>query len=127
MPLPIFLVEDNPLIRENLIPAMEDLVDAMFVGTAASESEAIAWLESNDALWSLAVVDLFLAEGSGLGVVRWCRNRRAGQRVVILTNYATAEIARQAVELGADAVFDKSTQLDAFFDYCVQQHKASRN
>lgn len=121
MSLQVFLVEDNPLIRENLALAMEELVNATLVGTAVSELDATAWLTTNGALWSLAVVDLFLAQGSGLGVVRSCRNRRAEQRVVVLSNYATAEIGRQAKQLGADAVFDKSTELDAFFEFCQQQ------
>ena len=39
----------------------------------------------------------------------------------MLTNYATDEIRRQALLLGADAVFDKSAELDDLFDYCVAQ------
>lgn len=122
--LPTFLVEDNTLIRDNLISAMEQLVDATFVGSAAGETEAKAWLQANEQRWFLAIVDLFLEEGTGLGVVASCQNRRPDQRVVILTNYATAAIARRALNLGADAVFDKSTELDAFLEFCLQ-HRAS--
>lgn len=122
--LSTFLVEDNPLIQTSLILAMEELVGASFVGVAATEAEAIAWLDTHDGHWNLAVVDLFLGEGSGLGVVKRCRDRRPDQRLVVLTNYANAEIARKALALGADALFDKSTDLDAFFDFCMK-HKAA--
>ena len=106
------------MIRDTLIPAMEELVQAKFVGTATSEDAAIAWLETHETVWQLAVVDLFLEQGSGLGVVRWCRNRRADQRVVVLTNYATVAAVNSAIALGADAVFDKSTEIDQFLEFC---------
>ena len=118
MAVHIFLVEDNPIIRDNLIPTLEDLVDAKVLGSAESEAEATAWLDAHAHEWQLAVVDMFLRQGSGLGVLRRCRQRLAHQRVVVLSNYATAEMRRRSLDLGADAVFDKSNELDAFIDYC---------
>lgn len=34
---------------------------------------------------------------------------------------ATPEVRRRVAELGADAVFDKTTELDALFAYCAEQ------
>ena len=118
MSLLTFIVEDNPMIRENLIPTLEDLANAEVAGFAESEAEAINWLVSHRDDWHLAVVDLFLKQGSGLGVLAACRQRGEQQRVVVLSNYATAEMRNRCAELGADAVFDKSNELDAFFDFC---------
>jgi len=112
-----FLVEDNSRIRDNLIPTLEDLTSARVLGFAETEADAVAWLTSHDGQWNLAVVDLFLKEGSGLGVLEGCKQRQSHQRVVLLTNYATPEIRRQAMALGADAVFDKSTELGELFEY----------
>ncbi|MDM0071735.1 response regulator [Variovorax sp. J31P207] len=75
MTISVFLVEDNPQIRANLIPALEDMGCATVVGTAESEGEAIGWLAHHKGLWDLAVVDFFLKEGTGVGVVRWCKGR----------------------------------------------------
>jgi len=118
MALNTFLVEDNRTIRDNLIPALEDLVGARVVGVAETETDAVAWLTSHSTEWQLLIVDLFLKEGSGLGVLRRCRERRPQQRAVVLSNYINADIRARCVALGADAVFDKSKELDAFFDYC---------
>jgi len=119
-----YLIEDNLTIRENLIPAMEDLADVQVVGVAGSEREACAWLTGHAADWDLVVVDLFLSEGSGLGVVRACRGRRSDQLVIVLTNYATPDIRRRCLAAGADAIFDKSNELEAFFAYCMQARQA---
>lgn len=121
MPLITYLVEDNQTILDNLIETLEEIASVKVVGHAATEAEATRWLLVNDGHWHLAVVDLFLQEGSGLGVLAGCRQREPYQKVVVLTNYATDDVRRRAMELGADAVFDKSNQLDEFFGYCVAE------
>lgn len=118
MALITFLVEDNLTIRENLIPALEDLADASVVGFAETETEASEWLAAHSTEWHLAIVDLFLREGSGLGVLSSCRVRLPHQKVVVLSNYATEDIRERCLRMGADAVFDKSTELEALIDYC---------
>jgi two-component system, OmpR family, response regulator len=117
----VFLVEDNEKIRENLIPALTDLGASTVMAVAQSESEAIAWLAEHKGRWDLAVVDLYLTEGSGLGVVEWCKGREPRQRVVVLTNYATDHIREACLSAGADAVFDKSTELEEFFEFCLDR------
>ncbi len=121
MALITYLAEDNQIIRENLIDALEEIAHVKVVAHAATQAEASRWLTLHDGTWHLAIVDLFLQEGSGLGVLAGCRHREPYQKVVVLTNYATPEIRRRSAELGADAVFDKTTELDALFAYCVEQ------
>jgi DNA-binding NarL/FixJ family response regulator len=118
MALITFLVEDNKTIRDNLVPALEDLVNGRVVGFAETESDALAWLAAHPDGWQLLIVDLFLKEGSGLGVLGGCKERKPSQRVVVLSNYVTADIRARCTALGADAVFDKSRDLDAFIEYC---------
>ncbi|MDN8618936.1 response regulator [Variovorax ginsengisoli] len=119
--LSVFLVEDNQKIRDHLIPALADLGSASVIAIAQSEREAIAWLAHHKGKWDLAVVDLFLEEGNGLGVVDWCRGREPHQRVAVLTNYATQAMRKACLEAGADAFFDKSTELEAFFEFCLDR------
>lgn len=118
MVLSTYLVEDNRTIRDNLVPALEDLVGARVVGHAETEAEALEWITSHPGEWQLMIVDLFLREGSGLGVLRFARERGLHQRMVVLSNYVNSDVKTRCMALGADAVFDKSRELDAFFDYC---------
>ena len=37
--------------------------------------------------------------------------------MVVLSNYATADMRKRCAQLGADAVFDKSNEIDALVDY----------
>ena len=120
MTLNVFLVEDSKTIRDNLVPTLEDLAQADVIGVAEGEHDAASWLAGHPETWDLAVVDLFLKEGSGLGVLKRLQNRLPRQRAVVLTNYPTEAIRLRSLALGADAVFDKSTELDAFFAFCLQ-------
>ena len=126
MLLSTFLVEDRPDIRDTLIQAMEEIAPLRFVGHADSETAARAWLHKYNDDWQLAIVDLFLAEGSGFGVLKDCQTRRKGQKVVVLTSYSHENISSKCLELGADEVFDKSDDLEKLVDYC-KAHAASIN
>ncbi|MGB4117369.1 MAG: response regulator [Polaromonas sp.] len=119
MALITYLVEDSATIRENLISTLEEIAPVKVVGFAETEDEASAWLTSHNGDWQLAIVDLFLKEGSGLGVLKGCQNRNTNQKVVVLTNYATSDIRMRCAALGSDAVFDKSNELDELLDYCI--------
>ena len=116
-----YLVEDNPTILDNLIETLREIADVEVMAHAATQMEAIRWLQQHDGKWHLAIVDLFLKEGNGLGILVECRKRAAYQKVVVLTNYATLDIRLRAAQLGADKVFDKSTELDSLFAYCAHQ------
>lgn len=119
MALITYLVEDSATIRDNLISTLEEIAPVKVVGFAETENEASAWLSNHDGDWQLAIVDLFLKEGSGLGVLKGCQNRNANQKVIVLTNYATSDIRRRCAELGSDAVFDKSNELEELLDFCM--------
>lgn len=121
MALVTYLVEGNPKILHNLIDTLEEIARVKVMGHAATEAEATRWLTLHDGHWQPAVVDMFLEEGSGLGVLAGCRQREPYQKVVVLANDATPDIRRRSLALGADAVFDKSRELDEFFAYCLAE------
>jgi DNA-binding NarL/FixJ family response regulator len=113
-----YLVEDSPVIRDNLVGFLEDFAHADVVAHASTEREAVAWLGANPYRWDVAIVDLFLEQGNGLGVVKACCTRCAWQKVVVLTNYATLDMRARAQQLGADAFFDKSSEIEELVAYC---------
>ena len=63
----------------------------------------------------------------GLGVLTACRERQPHQKIVVLSNYATPDIRSRCAQLGVDAVFDKSNEIDALMDYCMNIDAASLN
>jgi two-component system OmpR family response regulator len=121
----IFLVEDDPKIRSFLIPLINSACDGPVIGYAETELEALDWLHDHHG-WTLAVLDVMLREGSGINVLAQCQNRKLGQAVVMLTNSATPEIRTKAAEFGANAIFDKTVELEQFLEFCSSR-KSSGN
>lgn len=119
-PLRAYIVEDSQVIRDNLIATLEELVPVEVVGTAEDEGTAVRWLSQAHQPVDLVIVDIFLKSGSGLGVLKATHELGPRHNVVVLSNYATPDIRRKCMELGADKVFDKSNEIDALIQYCTR-------
>ncbi len=118
------IVEDNPVILNNLIATLEELTDLHVVSAAGNEREAAEELIRHAPELDVVIVDIFLTSGSGLGVLKFARDLDMRARRVVLTNYATTDMRTRCVELGADQVFDKSSELEELIEYCDQLARA---
>jgi len=118
--LKAFVVEDNLSIRDSLVEALAELAGIETAGSARNQHDAVAWLTDAAHDWDIAIVDLVLEPGggSGLDVLRALQQRRPGQRMVVLTGTAGAEMRRLCEALGADGVFDKAMETEALLDHC---------
>lgn len=116
----IFLVEDNAVAQAHVREALGTIRGLEFVHVARTADEARRWLAENRDGWDLAVIDLFLASGHGFDVLRHCRSREARQRAVVLSNYTRDPVREHARNAGADAVFDKSFELENLVAWCEQ-------
>lgn len=121
MHLQAYVIEDNPTIRENLVGTLEELTAVRVAGTSATEDEALAWLEEHIDQWDLVIVDLFLKQGSGIHLAERIRRVRPSQKIVVFSNYINPSVRKRCAQIGVDAVFDKSTEIDALVDYCAHQ------
>ena len=119
--LKAYVVEDNATIRENLIGALEELTCVRVIGNSATEDEGLQWLEQNSQQWDMVIVDLFLQRGSGIRLVQRVHRRSSSQKIVVFSNYVNASVRKRCAQLGVDAVFDKSTEIDFLVDYCARQ------
>lgn len=116
--LKTYIIEDSPVIRQSLIETLEELVPVTVVGFAEDELTALQWLAEPRNPVDLVIVDLFLKTGSGLGVLRNMKPNPLPCKIVVLSNYATKDIRQKCLELGADQVFDKSTEIESLIAYC---------
>ena len=66
-------------------------------------------------------------QGSGLGVLQAASALKRPMKMVVVTNYATPDIRRKCLALGASRVFDKSSEIDALVEYCTQLASGAAN
>lgn len=118
-PLRAILVEDSQIIRDSLVPTLAEMADTEVVTWATTSAEAQQALADWHGRWELIIIDLFLAAGTGLDVLAKIGKREPWQKALVLSNYATAEMRRRCTELGADGIFDKSTEIEPFLNRCA--------
>jgi DNA-binding NarL/FixJ family response regulator len=58
-----------------------------------------------------------------MNVLEACRRRKPQQKVVVLSNHSSPDVRWRCRQLGADAVFDKSTELEAMVEYCARHRQ----
>lgn len=120
MSVRVFLVEDMQHVRTLVAELLSTLGDFELVAAVGTEAEAKLWLAENPGAWDLAIIDLVLDQGSGLGVVpSAAATRSAGASVIVFSDYASGGIRKHCEKLGADAVFLKSETRE-FMDYCSE-------
>ena len=100
-----FVVEDSPVVREALIAALEELAPIEVVGMVADEPSAVQWMKAHRGECDIVITDIFLKEGSGFGVLRAGNQIGHKATMVVISNYATPDMRRKCVELGAKQVF----------------------
>ena len=111
------IVEDSPAILESLQGLLEELELVVVVATAAAEAEACAWMDARTNGCDVAIIDMFLAQGTGLNVLQHMQSYQHPPERVVLTNYASLEMRSRCKALGAEAIFDKSTEIDDLVEW----------
>ena len=114
----VLLVDDSPLVLRSVRELLADVPGVGVVHEARTEQQARDWLREHPRDWELAIVDLFLQQGHGFNILKACRGRLPGQRVVVLSNYAAGHVREHVRNAGADAFFDKLRDMAALRDYC---------
>ena len=104
----LLIIDDDEPFRSRLLRAMEKRgfrvtgADSVASGMAAARANPTAF----------AVVDLRLADGSGLDVVAALREARPESRIVMLTGYGNIATAVAAVKAGAVDYLAKPADAD---------------
>jgi DNA-binding NtrC family response regulator len=95
----ILVVDDEPDIRETLTLLLEG--EGYRVRVAASRAEALAALASDTVSCVLSDIRMRSEVDAGVRLLRDIRQRWPDVPVLLMTGYATAETAMEAVNLGA--------------------------
>lgn len=105
----IVIVEDSELVRESLGRLLAGLPGARVTGMAGSEDEAVELIVG--ARPDAVVLDLNLARGNGVGVLRRIRDRGCGTRVLVLSQHADPVYRQVCMDAGADGFYDKAREI----------------
>lgn len=117
-PLTIVLIEDSLVVRQTMGALLGELAGVKVVGGAEDEFAAIELLKRQQP--GLAIVDLKLRAGSGLGVLRALSKNPehfGRPRAVVLSNHDQPVLRQRCLTLGVERFFDKSKEIGELLAY----------
>jgi DNA-binding NarL/FixJ family response regulator len=101
----VFIIEDAPQTRQELLELLAMLEGFEVVGQAGSIREALTGIEA--AAPEAVTLDISLPDGSGVEVLKYIRRRGRKLSVVVLTGDLYEALQVKCEQLGAVAVLDK--------------------
>jgi len=98
--LRVMLVDDHEVVRDGIKALLQAQDDLLVVGEAGSVKDAL--LQADRTKPDVIVMDVRLADGSGIEATREIRAARPQTRVLMLTSFADDEALFASIMAGAD-------------------------
>jgi DNA-binding NarL/FixJ family response regulator len=106
----VFIADDSPVVQERLTGLLGELQGIEVVGQAQNVDDAIRGIRQLKP--AAVILDIRLAGGSGIEVLRRIKQDDPAPLAIVLTNYPYPAYRKKALEAGADLFFDKSTEFE---------------
>ena len=119
----VLLIEDSAVLTRRLVDLLSEPGRVEVAARAATQSEAVMRLQ--EGAFDVLVVDIELAEGNGVAVIRHARQLYppdAQPLVVVLTNYASDFVRDHCFAAGADYFLDKMRDIALLKAVVVDGH-----
>ena len=104
----ILLIEDSEALSRRLVELLSEPGRLSVAALASTQTDALSRL--SEAAFDVLVVDIELAEGNGVAVIRQARQLYPPDSqplIVVLTNYASDFVRDHCFAAGADYFLDK--------------------
>ncbi len=119
----VLLIEDSAVLTRRLIDLLSEPGRIEVAAQASTQSEAVLRLQ--EGAFDVLVVDIELAEGNGVAVIRHARQVSAPDAqplIVVLTNYASDFVRDHCFAAGADYFLDKMRDIALLKAVVVDGH-----
>jgi DNA-binding NtrC family response regulator len=97
MTLKILVLDDEPIVGKRLGPAL----DNMGCQTETFTDPRAALKRLQDQIFDIVVTDIRMDDIDGIGVLEKVMQQSPNTKVIMITGYATMEVAREALAKGA--------------------------
>lgn len=107
-PIKILIVDDEEIIRNFMVDVLQE--QGYEVRAVSSGGEALRLFKKNS--FDLIITDIAMPDMDGIQVLRAAKERDSNQDVVVMTGYASMEMAVESMKLGAADFITKPFNLD---------------
>jgi DNA-binding NarL/FixJ family response regulator len=110
-PTSVYIVDDSDTFRQRLVAMLEAIPGVDVVGEARTAPDAIRDILAVQP--HSVLLDLNLAEGSGMDVLNAVHRQLPVVSFVVLTNHSEPQYRRACSRAGAEFFLDKSTEFES--------------
>jgi DNA-binding NtrC family response regulator len=118
--LDILILDDEPIVGKRLKPTL--MRDGHRVEIFVDPKEAVSRLEQKN--FDIVVTDIRMDELDGIQVLETVTARSPGTKVIMITGYATLELARESLTKGAFEFIAKPFKLGEIRDTILKAAQA---
>ncbi|RQZ71184.1 response regulator transcription factor [Burkholderia sp. Bp9004] len=109
--LRVFLVDHAIAVRQRIALLVGAICGVVVVGEAEDGEDALMHIRGSHA--DVVIVDLRLADGSGLELIGMLSKAAPRIVTIVLTNHSAPAFREACATAGADYFFDKTAEFDA--------------
>ncbi|MCC6900559.1 MAG: response regulator transcription factor [Polyangiaceae bacterium] len=106
----VLVADDHAMLRRGVRSLLEEQIEGVSVGEAASGPEALACLER--AAWDVVLLDLHMPGSTGLDLLKSIKHRWEHVAVLVVSMSPEEQYALRAVRAGASGYVRKDVGLD---------------
>ena len=108
----VFIVEDDPMVKEINTRFLEKLEGFIVVGNASSIEEAKVKIIKENA--DLMLLDIFLPDGKGIDLLKWIRTKEIAIDTILITADKCKASVDEAFKYGAIDYLIKPFKFERF-------------
>ena len=120
----VLLVDDHSVVRDGIIRMLESRTTDLSFGEAENRHTALKLLRERE--WDVLVLDLTLADGSGLDVLRDLKKEKPRLPVLVFTVHSDEHYARRAFKAGASGYVTKNCSPAELLDAIQRVHSGRK-
>ena len=103
----VHIADDHKILIEGIIAVINTDNDIEVKGYSLTGKHVMEWVESNNA--DILILDFNMPEYDGIEVLKYFKQKKISQRVIILSSYDDVKLVQEVINLGANGFLSKDS------------------
>ena len=103
----VHIADDHKILIEGIIAVINTDESIEVEGYSLTGKQVIEWIESNSA--DILILDINMPEYDGIEVLKFFKQKKITQKVIILSSYDDVKLVQEMINLGANGFLSKNS------------------
>ena len=103
----VHIADDHKILIEGIIAVINTDESIEVEGYSLTGKQVVEWIESNSA--DILILDINMPEYDGIEVLKFFKQKKITQKVIILSSYDDVKLVQEMINLGANGFLSKNS------------------